>query len=96
MASSNKIPMFCEEEYDDWKIRMQAHLSAMDDDMWFVITDGPIKILKANTAVAVSDGAPIMVEKPRFEWTIEDKRKGNLENAANDILYIRPRAQHKV
>ncbi|KZV37650.1 hypothetical protein F511_03956 [Dorcoceras hygrometricum] len=43
--------------------------------MWFVITDGPMK--KANTATAISDGAPSMFEKPRYEWMIEDNKKGD-------------------
>ncbi|XP_075479384.1 uncharacterized protein LOC142520266 [Primulina tabacum] len=47
-----------------------------------------MKILKANTAVAITDGAPHCIEKPREEWTAEDKRKANLDNAAKDILYI--------
>ncbi|KZV29779.1 hypothetical protein F511_33521 [Dorcoceras hygrometricum] len=38
-TSHNKIPMFSKEDYDDWKIRMQAHLAAQDDDMWSVITE---------------------------------------------------------
>ncbi|XP_073016746.1 uncharacterized protein [Primulina eburnea] len=87
MASFNKIPMFSKEDYDDWKIRMQAHLAAHDDDMWFVITDGPMKIMKANTAVGVTEGAPQMIEKHRSEWTAEDKKKANLDNVAKDILY---------
>ncbi|XP_073019403.1 uncharacterized protein [Primulina eburnea] len=87
MASFNKIPMFSKEDYDDWKIRMQAHLAAQDDDMWFVITDGPMKIMKANTAVGVTEGAPQMIEKHRSEWTAEDKKKANLDNVAKDILY---------
>ncbi|XP_075520556.1 uncharacterized protein LOC142553900 [Primulina tabacum] len=66
---------------------MQAHLAAQDDDMWYVITDGPLKILKPNTAVAVTEGAPQMVEKSRSEWTSEDKKKANLDNVAKDILY---------
>ncbi|XP_073016680.1 uncharacterized protein [Primulina eburnea] len=87
MASFNKIPMFSKEDYDDWKIRMQAHLAAQDDDMWFVITDGPMKIMKANTVVGVTEGAPQMIEKHRSEWTAEDKKKANLDNVAKDILY---------
>ena len=87
MTSFNKIPMFSREEFDDWKIRMQAHLAAQDDDMWYVITDGPMKILKTNTAVAITEGAPQRIEKPRDEWTTEDKRKANLDNVAKDILY---------
>ncbi|KZV46154.1 hypothetical protein F511_23890 [Dorcoceras hygrometricum] len=66
--------MFSKEDYDDWKIRMQAHLAAQDDDMWSVITDGPIKIMKANTAIAISAGAPEWVEKRRYEYTTEEKR----------------------
>ncbi|XP_073045958.1 uncharacterized protein [Primulina eburnea] len=66
---------------------MQAHLSAQDDDMWYVITEGPMKILKANTTVSITDGAPHRIEKPREEWTTEVKRKANLDNVANDILY---------
>ncbi|XP_073300507.1 uncharacterized protein [Primulina huaijiensis] len=79
--------MFSREEFDDWKIRMHAHLAAQDDDMWDVITDGPMRILKANTAVAITDGERHRIEKPREEWTAEDKRKANLENVAKDILY---------
>ncbi|XP_073138774.1 uncharacterized protein [Henckelia pumila] len=86
MTSFSKIPMFSKEDFDDWKIRMQAHLSALDDDMWFVITDGPLAITKVNTAIALSGGGPQYIEKPRIEWTTEDKKKANLDNVAKDIL----------
>ena len=46
-----------------------------------------MKILKLNTAINTMDGAPLMTEKPRFEWTTEDKKKANLDNVAKDILY---------
>ncbi|KZV34626.1 hypothetical protein F511_27327 [Dorcoceras hygrometricum] len=72
-APHNKIPMFSKEEYDDSKIRMQARLAAQDDDMWFVITDGPMNIMKANTAIAITAGAPQWIEKTRFEYTAEIK-----------------------
>ncbi|KZV30454.1 hypothetical protein F511_23379 [Dorcoceras hygrometricum] len=49
--------MFSKEEYDVLKIKMQAHLAAHDDDMWFIIKDGPIKIMRPNTAVSMSVGA---------------------------------------
>ncbi|XP_073057214.1 uncharacterized protein [Primulina eburnea] len=77
MASFNEIPMFSKEDYDDWKIRMQAPLAAQDDDMWYVITDGPMRILKVNT----------VARKHKSEWTAEDKKKENLDNVAKDILY---------
>ncbi|KZV42862.1 hypothetical protein F511_17466 [Dorcoceras hygrometricum] len=43
--------------------------------------------MKANTAFAVSDGAPEFVEKKRHDYTNEDKKKVNLDNVARDILY---------
>ncbi|XP_075500151.1 uncharacterized protein LOC142538739 [Primulina tabacum] len=87
MASFNKILRFPKEDYDDWKVRMQAHLAAQDDDIWYIITDGPMKILKVNTAAATIEGAPQMVEKHRSEWTADDKKKANMDNVAKDILY---------
>ncbi|KAL8542595.1 hypothetical protein ACS0TY_003468 [Phlomoides rotata] len=48
----SKVPMFSAEDYDDWKIRIQAHLSAMNDEMWSVIEDGPLVIVKTNTTNA--------------------------------------------
>ncbi|XP_073045982.1 uncharacterized protein [Primulina eburnea] len=46
-----------------------------------------MKILKENTAVAITDRAPHRIEKPREEWTAEDKREANLDNVAKDIMY---------
>ncbi|KZV55094.1 hypothetical protein F511_07480 [Dorcoceras hygrometricum] len=86
-TSHNKIPMFSKEDYDDWKIRMQAHLAAQDDDMWSVITHGPMKIMKINIAFGTTDGASKYVEKRRHEYTNEDKKKVNLDNVARDIIY---------
>ncbi|XP_073061894.1 uncharacterized protein [Primulina eburnea] len=65
---------------------MHAHLAVQDDDMWYIITEGPMNMLKANTAVAITDGATHCIEKPIEEWTTEDKRKTNLDNVAKDIL----------
>ncbi|XP_075507491.1 uncharacterized protein LOC142544317 [Primulina tabacum] len=87
MAHFSKVLMFSKEDFDDWNIRMQAHLAAQDDDRWFVITNGPLKILKPNTTIAVTEDAQEMVEKQRSEWTSEDKKKANLDNVAKDILY---------
>ncbi|KZV49841.1 hypothetical protein F511_43246 [Dorcoceras hygrometricum] len=86
-TSHNKIPLFSREDYDDWKIRMQAHLAALDDEMWVVLTEGPLKIMKPNLAFAISNGEPQFLEKARHEYTSEDKKKENLDNVARDILY---------
>ncbi|KZV45913.1 hypothetical protein F511_27697 [Dorcoceras hygrometricum] len=86
-TSQNKIPLFSREDYDDCEIRMQAHLAAMDDEMWTVITEAPLKIMKPNLAFAVSNGEPQFLEKARHEYTNDDKKKANLDNVARDILY---------
>ncbi|KZV31311.1 hypothetical protein F511_41557 [Dorcoceras hygrometricum] len=42
---------------------MQAHLAAMLCEMWNVITDGPLKIMKPNLAFSVSNGEAQFLEK---------------------------------
>ncbi|KZV42276.1 hypothetical protein F511_13886 [Dorcoceras hygrometricum] len=79
--------MFSKEEYDVWQICMQTHLAVQDDDMWFVITDGPINIMKPNNALAITAGAAQWVKKPRMDWTSEDKKKVNLDNIAKGVMY---------
>ncbi|KZV44675.1 hypothetical protein F511_40174 [Dorcoceras hygrometricum] len=59
----------------------------MDDDMWYVITEGPLKIMKPNLAIAVTSGEPKFLPKTRQEYTNEDKKKANLDNVAKDILF---------
>ncbi|XP_075483678.1 uncharacterized protein LOC142523833 [Primulina tabacum] len=46
-----------------------------------------MKILKANTTVARTEGALHRIEKPRDEWIAEDKKKSSLDNVAKDIMY---------
>ena len=65
---------------------MESHLAALDDDMWFVITDGPIKITKVVIFTDTTDGTSQTTAKPRSEWTAEDKKKNNLDNVAKDIM----------
>ncbi|KAL8470613.1 hypothetical protein ACS0TY_033241 [Phlomoides rotata] len=65
----SKVLMFSAEDYDDWKIRMQAHLSAMNDEMWLIIEDGPIVIQKTNTSNDQTTETKQVIPKPRKEWT---------------------------
>ncbi|XP_047337548.1 uncharacterized protein LOC124941289 [Impatiens glandulifera] len=66
---------------------MQAHLAAQDDDMWYVIIDSPMKILKVSTTTTTTEDALEMWEKPRYEWIAKENRKTNLDNVAKDVLY---------
>ncbi|KAL8463207.1 hypothetical protein ACS0TY_034010 [Phlomoides rotata] len=65
----SKVLMFSAEDYDDWKIRMQAHLSAMNDKMWLIIDDRPIVIQKTNTSNDQTTETKQVIPKPRKEWT---------------------------
>ncbi|XP_031124385.1 uncharacterized protein LOC116027100 [Ipomoea triloba] len=80
--------MFNLDKFDDWKVRMQAHLSAMQDEMWDVITDGPIQILQVNpNRVATDPTSPAMIPKEKSLLTTEERTRVNLDNIAKDILY---------
>ncbi|KZV25404.1 hypothetical protein F511_07288 [Dorcoceras hygrometricum] len=43
--------------------------------------------MKINLAFGTTDGASEYVEKKRYEYTNEDKKKANLDNVARYILY---------
>ncbi|KAL8470958.1 hypothetical protein ACS0TY_033508 [Phlomoides rotata] len=75
----SKVPMFSAEDYDDWKIRMQVHLSAMNDEMWSVIEDGSIVIEQSNTSNDQTAETPQVIPKPKKEWTDENKRRESSE-----------------
>lgn len=82
-----KFFIFSLEDYDDRKIHVQAYSLAMNDKIQFVIKEGPIKILKANTTAGGDPKTPYMIEKPRAEWVYEDRKRANLDNVARDIMY---------
>ncbi|KZV35725.1 hypothetical protein F511_38369 [Dorcoceras hygrometricum] len=91
-SSHNKFPMFSKEEHDDWKIRMQEHIAAQNDDMWYVITDGPMKIMKANTAMDITEH--IAAQNDDMWYVITDgPMKIMKANTAMDIT-VRPRANY--
>ncbi|KAL8462314.1 hypothetical protein ACS0TY_032573 [Phlomoides rotata] len=83
----SKVPMFSAKEYDDWKIRMHAHLSAMNDEMWSIIEDETIVIEKPNTSNDQTTKTVQDIPKPKKEWTVEDKRRANLDNIAKNTIY---------
>ncbi|XP_019153476.1 PREDICTED: uncharacterized protein LOC109149937 [Ipomoea nil] len=67
---------------------MQAHLSAIHDKMWDVISESPIVVMMVNTEAAAqgADGEA-MIPKPKSQLTSDEKARANLDNVALDILY---------
>lgn len=71
------------DKFDDWKVRMQTHLSAIHDEIWDVITSGPIEILEVNpNRVAEGPGAAEMRPKAKSSLTTEERTHANLDNIA--------------
>ncbi|KAL8501621.1 hypothetical protein ACS0TY_020944 [Phlomoides rotata] len=83
----SKVHMLSAEDYDDWNIRMQAHLSAMNDEMWSIIEDEPIVIEKSNTSNHQTTETVQVTPNPKKEWTSEDKRRANLDNVSKNTIY---------
>ena len=81
------LPMFSMANYDEWRIHMQVHLAAMNDEMWDVIQYGPIVIQKENSEHITNPDAPKYLPKARSEWNAEDRRRSNLDNQAKNVLY---------
>ncbi|XP_031108439.1 uncharacterized protein LOC116012908 [Ipomoea triloba] len=80
--------MFNLDKFDDWKVRMQAHLSAIQNEMLDVITDGLIQILEVNpNRAAEGSTTREMRPKEKFSLTTKERTRANLDNIARDILY---------
>ncbi|XP_019158569.1 PREDICTED: uncharacterized protein LOC109155339 [Ipomoea nil] len=87
-ANRSKQLAFSLSKFDDWKVRMQTLLSSIHDEMWDVITTGPITVMMANTqAAAQGPGAAQMIPKPKYQLTSEERTRANLDNVARNILY---------
>lgn len=80
MVLAQKL-LFSLDKLDDSRIRMQA----LDDEIWEVIYDDQIEILKVNTTYLLSSIAPPYVSKSRSEWTPDNRKRNNLDNIVNDI-----------
>ncbi|XP_019150173.1 PREDICTED: uncharacterized protein LOC109146979 [Ipomoea nil] len=87
-ANRSKQHVFSLAKFDDWKIRMQALLCSIHDEMWDVITTGRITVMTVNTqAAAQGAGAEQMIPKPKDSYTSEERTRANLDNVARNILY---------
>lgn len=61
----NKVDIFSIYGFDDWRNRKKDHLLAMHEEIIFVIQEGPIWIVKVNTAAKMEDKAfTEMLDKP--------------------------------
>ena len=66
-VSINRPPVFDGDGYSNWKTHTKIFIEAIDLDVQDAIKKGPFVLTN------VVDGKSI--EKPRSEWTEEDKKK---------------------
>ena len=84
-----KVPKLTESNFDTWKVKAFTYLCSCNDDMCDIISDGPIKIYKVITRApgAIEETLDGYVEKPKREWTPDERRRANLDNVGRNALY---------
>ena len=82
-------PPFSIEQFDTWKIRMQAYLASIRDEMLDVITTGPIIPKKLNPAFNVTNAAdtPKFLDKSKEEYEGDDKKRANLDAVCKNLFF---------
>jgi len=77
-ASIHRPSMFCGLNYQFWKIRMQIFIESIDKGIWDEIVNGPYtpKCIVENKKV----------DKPWSEWTDEERRRGQYDCNAKNII----------
>ena len=75
----NPIPFFNGQKYYYWKDRMQSFLMGNHFDEWEAIEDGPF------VPTYIVDG--LTKEKPRCEWTNDDKKMVRVDWKAKSLLF---------
>ena len=82
-------PAFSVEHFDTWKIRMQAYLASIHDEMDDVITIGPIVPKKINPAYNVVTAAdtPKFLDKTKEEYEGDDKKRANLDAVCKNLFF---------
>lgn len=69
-SALSKNLIFSLEKFDDWKICIHAHLSALHDEMWEVRTKGHVRIMKVNTTYILDPNSPQYIPKLKMEMKI--------------------------
>ncbi|XP_019183739.1 PREDICTED: uncharacterized protein LOC109178657 [Ipomoea nil] len=73
-------------KFDDWKVRMQAHLSAIHDEMWEVIEEGPIVVMMVNAQAAAQGADPEKCKTAKEIWdTLMSLGEGDEQEKDNKL-----------
>ena len=86
---NSKIHMLKKNEYTQWKVKMLHHLEATDPDYLKRITDGLYVPSKLVSAMTVDEKVvdEHMEDKPKAEWTKEDKENVLKDAKVRKVLF---------
>jgi len=74
----NRAPIFYGENYDNWKEWMSVHIQSVNMDVCDDVVNEQFE-----QEVDVND---VMQNKPKANWTDDDKKKGQYDLKARNIL----------
>ena len=86
---NSRIPMLKREEYTHWRVKMLHHLEAKDSDYLDRINKGPWVPQKFIPPTTVDEKVveEHYIDKPKDEWTREDKDDVRKDAKVKDILF---------
>lgn len=85
LGGGNKPPLCNKDKFANWKIRMQAYMDAIDEDLFETILNGPY--IPTKLAPTADDPNRTAV-KLRTEWTDTEKKAVQLDKKAKNILFM--------
>ena len=74
----NRAPIFDGENYDYWKECMSIHIQSVDMEVWDSVVNGRFQLQVVANGIAL--------EKPKADWSDDDKNKVQYDLKALNIL----------
>ena len=83
-GGGSKPPMCNKDRFANWKVRMQAYMDSIDEDLFETVLNGPY----IPTKLAPTTDEPNRVQvKVKEEWTDSEKKAVQLDKKAKNILF---------
>jgi len=77
-ASINRSPLFCEVNYQFWKLRMKFFIHSTDKGIWESTENGPF--------VPQVKKDDVLIDKTSSEWTEAERKKVKFDWIAKNII----------
>ena len=77
----NRAPIFDGEIYDYWKECMSVRIQSVDMHVWEAVVNG-----RFQPQIATDDDNGVVLDKPKADWSDDDKKKVQNNLKARNIL----------